>query len=127
MSSMVKPLIAAFLTDALIAKGQAVKIGSSRTNVTPVASTTDLSIGIAQGATTVVGDEVEVAMPGGGGKGLANSTIAAGNFLGHNANAGLQKLANANDKIVAQALESAVAGDIFSVMVLSAQGVATQS
>lgn len=127
MSSMVKPLIFTFEAAAAIAKGQAVKLVTNNKTVTKVTATTDLSIGIAQNAAVNVGDLVEVALPGGGGKALAKTTISAGNILGHNADASIQKLASANDKIVAQALEDAVAGDIFSVMVLSAQGVATQS
>lgn len=127
MASMIKPVIATFECDAVIAKGQAVKFGTSAKRVTPVTATTDLSIGIAQNASANVGDLVEVALPGGGAKALAKATIAKGNMLGHNADGSLQKLASASDKIVAQAFDDAVAGDIFQVYVLSAQGVATQA
>lgn len=127
MSAMIKPLIATFEAGAAIAKGQAVKIGSSSKVVVKITATTDLSIGIAQNVATAAGDLVEVAVPGGGGKALAKTTISAGNILGHNADASVQKLASANDKIVAQAMEDAVAGDVFQVLILSAQGVATQS
>lgn len=127
MSSMIKPLIATFEADGAIAKGQAVKFGTSSKRVTPVGATTDLSIGIAQNIAVNAGDLVEVALPGGGAKALAKASISKGNILGHNADGSIQKLASASDKIVAQAMDDAAAGDIFSVMVLSAQGVATQS
>lgn len=127
MSSMIKPLIGTYEADAAISKGQAVKFGTSNKRVAAVAATTDLSIGIAQNAAVNAGDLVEVAHPGGGAKALAKATIAKGNILGHNADGSLQKLANANDKIIAQAMDDAVAGDIFAVLVLSAQGVATQA
>lgn len=127
MSAMVKPLIATFEVDAAVAKGQAVKFGTSNKRVTPVTATTDLSIGIAQNVAVNAGDLLEVALPGGGAKGLAKTTISKGNILGHNADGSLQKLASANDKIIAQAMDDAVAGDIFAVHVVCAQGVATQS
>jgi len=127
MSVMIKPLIATFEADAVIARGQAVKFGSTENRVTPVSGTTDLSIGIAQNVAANVGDLVEVAMPGGGAKGLAKAGISKGNILGHNADGSIQKLASANDKIIGQAMQDAVAGDIFALTVLSAQGVATQA
>lgn len=127
MASMVKPLIATFEADGAIAKGQAVKFGTSSKRVTPVSATTDLSIGVAQSVTVNAGDLVEVALPGGGAKALAKTTIAKGNILGHNADGSLQKLASANDKIIAQAMDDASAGDIFAVHVVCAQGVATQA
>lgn len=128
MSAMIKPLIATFEASAAIAKGQAVKISSSNNKqVTAVSATTDLSVGVAQSVASAAGDLIEVAFPGGGAKGLAKASISAGNILGHNADGSLQKLASASDKIIGQAMQDAVAGDIFEIMVLSAQGVATQS
>lgn len=127
MAGMIQPNIATFEADGAISKGQAVKFGTSRVRVTPVGATTDLSIGIAQNAAVNAGDLVEVALPGGGAKALAKASISKGNILGHNADGSIQKLANANDKIIAQAMDDAAAGDIFSVFVVCAQGVATQS
>lgn len=127
MSFMIKPLIATFEVDAAVSKGQAVKFGTSNKRVTKVTATTDNSIGIAQNAAANAGDLLEVAFPGGGAKALAKATITKGDILGHNADGSIQKLASASDKIIGQAMDDAVAGDIFSVNVLSAQGVATQS
>ena len=127
MSSMVKPLIATFEAGAAITKGQAVKFGSNNKTVVKCAATTDNAIGIAQNVALAAGDLVEVALPGGGAKGLAKATIALGDILGVNADGSIQKLASASDHIVGQAFDAAVAGDIFAMHVLSAQGVATQS
>ena len=125
---MVKPLIATFQAAAVpIAKGQAVTVDSTGELVTVASATTSESIGIAQNAVVNVNDLCEVALSGGGAKGLANSTIAAGDFLGQNANGKLQKVANANDRIIGIAMQSAVAGDIFQVMVIISQCVVTQS
>lgn len=124
MSSMIIPNIVTYEAGAAIAKGQAVKIGTSRVRVIPVAATTDKSIGIAQNVAANVGDLVEVAVTGGGAKGLAKTTINAGDILGHNADGSLQKAAAANDRVVGIALEDAAAADIFSVQV--SLGMATQ-
>jgi hypothetical protein len=127
MSSIVKPLIAAFVADAAIAKGQAVKIGSDSQHVAKVSAVTDESIGVAQSVASAAGDVIEVALPGGGAKCLAKTTIAAGDLLGHNADASLQKVDAANSRIIAVALEGAVAGDLFSAMVQVAQATQAQS
>jgi hypothetical protein len=127
MSSILRPVVLTFEADGAIAKGQAVKIGSSRNRVAVVTATTDGSIGIAQNVAVNVGDLVEVATVGGGAKGLANSTIAAGNILGQNANGALQKAASANDRVLGIALESAVAGDLFSLAVDLGMATQTQS
>ncbi len=126
MASMIRPLIATFEASAAISKGQAVKLVTNNKTVAKVAATTDQSIGIAQNAAVNVGDLVEVAMPGGGAKGLAKTTIALGDILGHNADGSIQKVASASDRIIGVAMDSAVAGDIFSLMVQIAQAVATQ-
>lgn len=125
MASMVKPLIATFGAAGAITKGKGVKVDSTGKIVTQVSATTDKSIGIAQNTVTTAGDQVEVSMHGGGAKALAKTTIAEGDLLGCNADGSIQKLAAANDRQVAVALESAVAGDLFSVMV--AIGMATQA
>lgn len=127
MSVMVKPRIATFEAAAAISKGQAVTLSSNGKTVTKVSSTTAESIGIAQNSVTIVGDLVEVALSGGGGKALAKATIAAGDLLGHNADASIQKVASANDRIIGVAMESAVAGDIFQVDVLVGMATQTQS
>lgn len=127
MSAIVKPRIATFLAAAAIAKGKAVKLDSTGKNVTQVSATTDESIGVAQGVGVNVGDEVEVALSGGGGKCLAKATIAAGDILGQNADGSIQKAASANDRTIGIAMQSAVAGDIFAADIIIGMATQTQS
>lgn len=127
MSSMVKPVIATFECSAAISKGNAVKFGSSNKIVTKASATTDKLIGIAQNTVTTAGDLVEVAMPGGGGKALAKTTIALGDLLGVNADGSIQKVANAGDRVIGIAMDSAAANDIFAVHVIAGHAYAAQS
>lgn len=117
MSAMVKPLIATFEAGAAIAKGKAIKFSSNNKTVVQGSASTDSIIGISQNAAVNVGDLVEVALLGGGGKALAKSTIALGDRLGLNADGSIQKVAAQGDSEFAIAMDSAVAGDIFAVMV----------
>lgn len=117
MSSMVKPNIASYEAGSAVAKGQAVKFGTSNKRVIPGAATTDSIIGIAQNAAVNVGDIVEVALPGGGGKALAKATIVKGNRLGVNADGSIQKVATQGDAEFAIAMDDAAAGDLFEVMI----------
>lgn len=120
MSSYFKPNILAFLSDtATIAEGSVVKCGATRTNIALAAAATDAIIGIAQVACANVGDPVEVAVPGGGAKGLAGGTITAGDFLTSDSSGKLVTTTSANDHVIAQAMESAVVGDLLAVHVVS--------
>jgi hypothetical protein len=127
MSAMVKPRIATYEAAGAISKGKAVKLDSTGKIVTQCSATTDKAVGIAQNAATTAGDLVEVALSGGGGKGLAKATIAAGDILGVNADGSIQKAASANDRMIGIAMESAVAADLFQVDVLCAMATQTQS
>jgi len=127
MSVMVKPRIATYEASAAIAKGLAVKLDSTGKKVTAVSATTDKSIGVAQNAAVNVGDLVEVALSGGGAKGLAKATIAAGDILGHNADGSIQKAASANDRQIGIAMEAASAADIFQMDVVVGMATQTQS
>lgn len=124
MSSCPERKIYAFSAGGTITKGLAVKF--SGTNVVAAAATTDNSIGLAQ-TDAASGEQVEVAMPGGGGFAIAQGTIAAGDRLVSHTDGKLKKAAAANDIIIAQALESAVAGDIFAVQVVFAQATNAQT
>lgn len=127
MSAIYPPSVLTFEASGAIAKGKAVKLVTNNKTVAQCSATTDNAIGIAQVAAVNAGDLVEVALPGGGGKALAKATIALGDMLGINADGSIQKVAGASDHIVAQAMDSAVAGDIFAVHVLSSQAVAAQA
>lgn len=100
-----------------IVKGCAVKGGADNKHVVVGAGNTDKLVGIALGAALLAEDKVEVALTGGGAKGLAGGTIAFGDLLTSDASGNLITTANAGDRVVAVAMESAVAGDLFSVEV----------
>jgi|ERR1041385_6983758 hypothetical protein len=119
MSAINHPQIATFEASAAITKGKAVKLTASQggKKVTQCSGTTDDAIGIAQNDAANAGDLVEVALAGGGGKALAKATIAAGNRLGINADGSIQKVASQGDTEFAVAMDDAVAGDIFPVMI----------
>lgn len=116
-----------FIADGAIAKGKAVKIGSDAKHVAASAATTDKHIGIALNVAAAAGDLVEVAIPGGGAKALAQATIAAGMLLTAHTDGKLKPVAAANDRVIAMAMEGAVAGDLFAVEIVVAQGTATES
>lgn len=126
MSSHQEPKITGFKAGAAISKGMAVKLSSGK--VVKTAAATDRAVGISQSAPTADGDMVEVAMPGGGGLGLAGGTISAGNLLGYGTDGKLIKVGNASDIIIAQAMEDAVENDVFEVQVIGpSQATAAQS
>lgn len=127
MSAMVKPVIATYEASAAISKGQAVKLDSTGKKATACSATTDKAVGVAQNAAVNVGDLVEVALPGGGAKGLAKATINAGDILGVNADGSIQKVASASDRVIGMAMEDAAAADIFQMYVGVSQAVGTQS
>lgn len=118
MASSSAPRIQAFLADAAIAKGKVVKLGTDFKHVAVCSAATDKAFGIIQSAPTGAESVCEVALPGGGGKALAGGTIATGDLLASDANGALVATTTENDRVVAVAMESAVANDIFSVEVI---------
>lgn len=118
--------LATYKASGAIAKGQAVKLSADDT-VVVCSGVTDRAIGTANQA-AADGDPIEVALPGGGGPGKAASTISRGNLLGFDSSGNLQKVDAANSIVIAQAMEDAVVGDIFSVQVCGPfQATAAQS
>lgn len=126
MSSHFKPNLVVLKADAAISEGQAVKIGSDSEHVTPCTAATDKVIGLAQTTVTAAEDLVEVALPGGGAKGLAQATISAGSLLVPHTDGKLKPIAAAGNRLCAVAMDSAVAGDVFDVHVISGQAQATE-
>lgn len=114
MASTLKPQILAYYVAAGIAKGKAVKTGADSEHVAVCSAGTDKAIGLVQNDTTTAEDIAEVAVAGGA-KGLAGDTIAVGDLLAADSNGALVATTSANDKVIGQALEDAVAGDLFSV------------
>lgn len=127
MASINSPRLATFLCDGALSLGHAVKGGSDDSHVAKSTATTSKFIGLAQNATTAAEDAVEVALPGGGGKGLLSGTVVMGDLLTQHTDGTLKKIATAGDRIVAQAMQSGVSGDVIGVEVLSGQAYQTEA
>lgn len=117
MSSSYAPKILAFKSDGVIAKGKVVKPGSDNQHVVVSALATSKNFGICQNDVAAAEDIAEIAMPGGGAKGLAGGVISFGDLLTADANGKLVATTTANDRVVGIAMEDAVADDLFSVHV----------
>jgi hypothetical protein len=127
MSTYSKPRVSSFKADGAIARGKAVKVGTDKQHVAVCSATTDKAIGIALNTVTTAEDQIEVALPGGGAKGLAQASFTAGQLLVPSTTGDLKKIASANDRIIAMAKQDASAGDLCDVEVLVAQATATES
>lgn len=118
MSSTSYPKVLTFKADGAIPKGSAVKIGTDDKHVAKATAATDKLIGIAQNAATDAEDLVEVALPGGGAKGLSGGSISAGDLLTADSNGALVATTTANNRVVGIAMQDAVSADIFAVEVV---------
>lgn len=118
MSSIAQPNLVTFKAgNTGIVEGCVVKPGADNQHVLISASATSKNFGIAQNAAAAAEDKVEVALPGGGAKGLAGGSISFGDLLTSDSAGKLVATTTANDRVVAIALEDAVANDLFSVFV----------
>lgn len=128
MASHSTPRIITVIADGSIAKGKAVKVGSGYLNghVRIGAANTDRCYGIAQVESTASGDSLEVAIQGGGAKGLLGETVSAGEDLVSHTDGSLVKPNAEGDQIIARAVESGVSGDLISVEVYHATAHASQ-
>lgn len=123
MASSSEPRILSYKAGGAIALGQAVKFGADRETVVACSANTDAAIGVAQGAISsddaTAGVRIEIAIQGGGGKGLAGETISAGKFLVSAADGALEQTNASGDRVIAMAMEDAVADDVFAIEVLN--------
>lgn len=126
MASHFKPNMVTLLADAAIAKGKAVKLGTDFKHVAVGAANTDRCVGIIQNAPTAAEDAAEVALMGGGAKGLLSETVATGNDLCSHTDGTLVKVNAEGDQIIARALQDGVSGDLIDVMVYYATAHAAQ-
>jgi hypothetical protein len=117
MAVSMSPKILAFKADAALTKGWAVKVGSDSKHVAKATAKTDNQIGIAQNTVTTAEDVVEVALPGGGAKGLAGGSISAGDMVSATSDGSLIATTTTDDNYVGMAQEDAVTGDYFNVNV----------
>lgn len=115
MASSLAPKIQAWKVDAAIAKGKAVKIGSDDKHVAVGAANTDACIGIIQNAPDTAEDTAEVAVSGGGGKGLLGESVAAGQPLCSDTDGSLVKPNALGDYVIAHAMQAGVSGDLIDV------------
>ena len=118
MSGHAQPNVLTYKADGAISKGMVVKPGSDRDHVAKSVLATSKNFGIAMNTVTAAEDKVEVALPGGGAKGLLGDTVSFGDLLTADSAGKLVATTTANDKIVAQALEDGVANDLIAVNVV---------
>ena len=126
MASHSKPRILTYSVTAAIAKGKAVKFGSSDEVIAVGAANTDRCIGIIQNAPSTSGDMAEVALPGGGAKGLLGEGVTRGDDLVSHTDGTLVKPNAEGDQIIARAMESGDSGDLIAVEVYLATAHASQ-
>lgn len=119
MSSNFAPNFQTFYSDAAIAKGSAVKIGTDREHVAVGSANTDKCIGIAQNAATAAEDAVEVALPGGGAKALLGEDVSAGAYLVCHTDGTFVLPNAAGDHVCAIAMEDGDSGEFIDVMVVA--------
>lgn len=124
MSATSEPKIRAFKAGAAIAKGKAVKKGSADTHVIAGAANTDHVIGVAYMAVTnldpegnAIEETIEIAMPGGGGKGLLGESVSMGDALVSHTDGRLVKSNASGDRIVAFAEQDGVENDVIAITV----------
>lgn len=124
MASHSEPRIETFKADAALAKGKAVKFGSDNEHVAVGAANSDLCFGLVQSVSLAAEDVVEVAISGGGAKGLLGETVLAGQPLVSHTDGSLVLPNALGDKIVAWAMEGGLAGDLVGVEVAPSLAVA---
>lgn len=118
MASSREPIIYAYKADAAITKGMAVKQGTDFKHVAKSAANTNKHIGVAQNDAVSAEDVLEVAMPGGGGKGLLSGTCSPGDFLTGDTSGKLIVCDGAGDVVIAQALQDGADGDLIDIQVV---------
>ena len=116
MSSTLSPCVLVYKAAAAIAKGKVVKAGADREHVAVAALATDKALGLLQNAPDAAEALAEVAVAGGG-KGLAGGSISTGDLVASDSNGALVATTTANDRAIGIALEDAVSGDLFSVLI----------
>lgn len=117
MSSIFPQNVLVFKCAAAIVKGVVVKPGADKDHAIVSAAATSLNFGINQTLTTTAEDKMEVAMPGGGAKGLAGGTFYFGDLLTADSAGKLVATTTPGNRYIAMALEDAVAEDLASVFV----------
>jgi hypothetical protein len=118
MSAYAQPVLLTFKAGAAIPAGSVVKPGADNQHVLVSAAATSKNFGVAQNAAAAAEDKVEVALPGGGGKGLAGGSISFGDLLTSDGAGALIATTTENDRYVAIAMEDASSGDLFAIHIV---------
>lgn len=126
MASHSSPRIVAILAGAAISKGMAVKKGADDSHVIKGTANTSRCLGIAQNAPTAAEDVCEMAIQGGGAKGLLGETVAAGDLLVSHTDGSLVKANAAGDHLIAKAMKDGVANDLIDVEVIFGHAAAAE-
>lgn len=120
MASHSEPRIYKFKNTAAIAKGKAVKLsGTAGDTVVVGAANTDRCIGVIQNDATSALEGAEVALQGGGGKGLVGESVAAGDYLVSHTDGSLYKANAEGDHVVAIAMQAGAANDLIAIEVVA--------
>lgn len=119
MSSYAEVKALTFKAGGAIPEGAIVKPGADNKHVVVSAASTSKNLGIAQNVTVNAEDKVEIALPGGGAKGLAGGAISFGDLLTSDASGNCIATTTPGDRYVGMAMEDAVSGDLFSVHIVS--------
>lgn len=117
MSSFAKSNTLTFIAGGTITKGQAIKPGADRRTVLASVLATSKNFGVAMNDAGI-GDNVEVALPGGGAKGKINGAVFFGDMLVPDNTGNLITTTTTGDRYVAVAMEDAVQGDLSSIHIV---------
>lgn len=126
MASSSSPKIVAILAGAAIAKGKAVKKGSDDSHVIAGTANTSRCVGVCQNVVTAAEDVAEIALPGGGAKGLLGETVVMGDLLVSHTDGSLVKANASGDHIIAMAMKDGVANDLIDIEVMVGQAAAAE-
>lgn len=126
MASSSQPRIIAYTAGGAIPKGSAVKKGADDQTVICGSANTSKVLGIAQN-TAASGGVVEVAIQGGGGKGLLGETVSNGNLLVSHTDGSLVMANTIGDHLIAKAMQAGVAGDMIDVEIIFGHAAVAES
>lgn len=117
MSSTLAPKILSFIAGGTIVKGHAVKVSNDNGKYVIECTAATEGVGIAQ-SDALINEVVEVALPGGGAKAKAQTTVARGDLVASHTDGTLKPTTTQNDRVLGVAMEAAVVGDLFAVISL---------
>lgn len=115
------PRMYTYKAGGAIPVGYAVKFVTDDETIVVGAANTDRCLGIAQGepgSSASSGDDVEVALPGGGARAKLGENVARGDYLVSHTDGTLVKANAEGDHVIAYAMESGSSGDVIGVEVV---------